>query len=605
MTRWPVRSLALLAGLGILLAASPALAQVQTLDTWRNVISATPFVNNNTGAPATIANQSVSAGSNRLLAVAVVMELSGPNTLTSLTASFGGVAMTSIATSGGISRQEHAALFLLVDSQIPGGPNTLSVAFNVSGGGGGTTVTGLHVHWGSYAGVDQAAPVNDSASANAAAASVAFGSQVDYLTDGQVVYAAGNGGTPANVTPPPPGPPAFTQRVATTSSNHSSFVADTNPLPAGGFYVAATNVAFGGTTSAWSAVAVAALRPAPSSADLSVTKTGPASAFRGDPITYVATFANAGPSSVTGATIADAFPAVLLSPAWTCVAAGGATCPAPGASGSITVDLPSGGSLTFTVTATISPTFTGNLVNTATITAPAGTTDPVPGNNSASVTTVVVAQTQVADVSVTKTGPAGPLAVGANATWTITVGNNGPATAQNVLLSDPLPAGTTWVSTTTSVGTCSGTATVSCSFGPLASGATATVTIVATINALGTKSNTATVSNPNGSDYDPNPANDLSTWLTTVSGAAACGTPGGPGPGGTLSGVVNTYYPATASVPPARRTRASPSARRGGPRRRSRAATCCSSSRCRTPPSTRRTPPTTVVATARAPAPSW
>ena len=293
---------------------------------------------------------------------------------------------------------------------------------------------------------------------------------------------------------------------------------------------------------------MAALRPAPSSADLSVTKTGPASAFRGDPITYVVTFANAGPSSVAGATIADAFPAVLLSPAWTCVAAGGATCPAAGASGSITVDLPSGGSLTFTVTATISPTFTGNLVNTATITAPAGTTDPVPGNNSASVTTVVVAQTQVADVSVTKTGPAGPLAVGANATWTITVGNNGPATAQNVLLSDPLPAGTTWVSTTTSVGTCSGTATVSCSFGPLASGATATVTIVATINALGTKSNTATVSNPNGSDYDPNPTNNSSTWLTTVSGTPTCGTPGGPGPGGTLSGVINTYYPATASV---------------------------------------------------------
>jgi hypothetical protein len=103
----------------------------------------------------------------------------------------------------------------------------------------------------------------------------------------------------------------------------------------------------------------------------------------------------------------------------------------------------------------------------------------------------------------------------------------------------------TWVSTTPGVGTCSGTALVTCSFGAMANGATATVTIVATITALGTKSNTATVSNLNGSDYDPDPTNDTSTWLTTVSGALACGTPGGPGPGGTLSGVINTYYPGT------------------------------------------------------------
>ena len=169
-------------------------------------------------------------------------------------------------------------------------------------------------------------------------------------------------------------------------------------------------------------------------------------------------------------------------------------------------------------------------------------------NNSASVTTVVVAQTQNADVSVAKTGPSGPVAVGSNVTWSIVATNNGPATAQNVILSDPLPAGATWISTSTSVGTCSGSSTITCSFGPLANGATATVTIVARVDAFGTKSNTATVSNPNGSDYDPNPTNNSSTWLTTVSGSPTCGTPGGPGPGGTLTGVVNTYYPGTASV---------------------------------------------------------
>src|SRR5205085_1274932 len=48
-----------------------------------------------------------------------------------------------------------------------------------------------------------------------------------------------------------------------------------------------------------------------------------------------------------------------------------------------TINLPAGSSLTYTVTATISTSATGNLVNTVTVAAPGGTTDPTPGNNSA------------------------------------------------------------------------------------------------------------------------------------------------------------------------------------------------------------------------------
>ena len=40
-----------------------------------------------------------------------------------------------------------------------------------------------------------------------------------------------------------------------------------------------------------------------------------------------------------------------------------------------------GGSITYTITVNVPSTYTGNLVNTATVTAPAGVTDPVPGNN--------------------------------------------------------------------------------------------------------------------------------------------------------------------------------------------------------------------------------
>src|SRR6185436_16398539 len=70
---------------------------------------------------------------------------------------------------------------------------------------------------------------------------------------------------------------------------------------------------------------------------------------------------------------------------WTCVAAGGATCTAGPVTGNIadTVDLPVGGTATFTLVLTTVSTATGNLVNTATVAAPPGTTDPVPANNSA------------------------------------------------------------------------------------------------------------------------------------------------------------------------------------------------------------------------------
>ncbi len=72
---------------------------------------------------------------------------------------------------------------------------------------------------------------------------------------------------------------------------------------------------------------------------------------------------------------------------WTCNHAGGAS----GCDGvtnstadfSDTVDLPNGSSITYTVTANISSGASGNLDNTVSVGPPAGTTDPTPGNDSA------------------------------------------------------------------------------------------------------------------------------------------------------------------------------------------------------------------------------
>src|SRR4029077_6656729 len=101
-------------------------------------------------------------------------------------------------------------------------------------------------------------------------------------------------------------------------------------------------------------------------ADLAVTKTdGVTTATPGGSVTYTITASNAGPSSATGSTVADPFPASLTC-TWTCVGAGGGTCTASG-SGNLndTVSLPSGGSVTYTASCMISASATGTLSNTA------------------------------------------------------------------------------------------------------------------------------------------------------------------------------------------------------------------------------------------------
>ena len=55
-------------------------------------------------------------------------------------------------------------------------------------------------------------------------------------------------------------------------------------------------------------------------ADLSVTKTdGQTAAVPGQAVTYTIVVSNAGPSSVTGATVTDTLSASLVNATWTCI----------------------------------------------------------------------------------------------------------------------------------------------------------------------------------------------------------------------------------------------------------------------------------------------
>ena len=256
-------------------------------------------------------------------------------------------------------------------------------------------------------------------------------------------------------------------------------------------------------------------------ANLAITKTnGVTQVNAGSNTVYTIVASNAGPSAAPGSTVADTAPAACTAFTWTCVGAGGATCPANG-SGSInaSVGLPVGGTATFSVTCAVSGAAVGNLVNTATVATGAGVTDPTPGNNSATDTDTILASQ--ADVSITKTDGQASDVPGTTISYTIVASNAGPAAAPSVAIADTLPAsltGVTWTCVGAGGGTCAANGAGNIAdTANLPNGASVTYTVNGTIaaNATGTLSNTATAT-VGGGITDPNAANNSATDTTTL-----------------------------------------------------------------------------------------
>jgi uncharacterized repeat protein (TIGR01451 family) len=119
------------------------------------------------------------------------------------------------------------------------------------------------------------------------------------------------------------------------------------------------------------------------------------------------------------------------------------------------------------------------------------------------------------DLAVTKTAPGG-VTSGSNMDYTIAVSNVGSGAAAAATMTDVLPAGVSFVSCTTPVGTCTNSGgTVTASFGTLGpgSGTTVTLTVNVTAAAGSTISNTANVST---TTPEPNRSNNSSSASTTV-----------------------------------------------------------------------------------------
>ena len=262
-----------------------------------------------------------------------------------------------------------------------------------------------------------------------------------------------------------------------------------------------------------------------SSSDLAITKTGPGTANAGGTIAWTITVTNNGPDPETAATLIDNLPAgtTFNSLVQNNGPTAGCSDPGQGNPGTVNCTFPllaSGASAQFTLTVNISPTLTGTLNNTATITGE--NADPNTNNNSATAPATVTAS---ADLTINKSGPASANA-GTNITYTITLTNSGPSNAANVSLTDAIPANTTFVSESQTNGqtfSCTnppagGTGTVTCTIASFGIGsATFSITVHINPGATGTITNTANVATTTS---DPNSSGNNPTVVTTVTNSA-------------------------------------------------------------------------------------
>ena len=222
----------------------------------------------------------------------------------------------------------------------------------------------------------------------------------------------------------------------------------------------------------------------------------------GETVTFNIIVTNGGPDEATGVIVTDTFPTGLIN---------------------ITIGTPSQGTFTFLggvltwdvgnlgreasanleIIAVVNQT--GNIINTANVT---GTTfDPNPDNNNS---TVTLNGQPVADLAITKEVNDTSPTMGQTVSFTLTVYNNGPSTANNIKIMDYWPIGLgTPTEDSISAGTWSFTPLIGDPFysgillwniTSLVSGGSAQLVVNATANQLGQINNTASVT---GDEFDP------------------------------------------------------------------------------------------------------
>ncbi|TML85180.1 MAG: DUF11 domain-containing protein [Actinobacteria bacterium] len=120
------------------------------------------------------------------------------------------------------------------------------------------------------------------------------------------------------------------------------------------------------------------------------------------------------------------------------------------------------------------------------------------------------------DLAITKTDSPDPVSGGALLTYTLTVTNTKGDTANNVVVTDSLPSAVTFVSVSSTKGSCTGTNPISCNIGTVAFNELVSIMIVVRPSNPGTITNTAVVT---GREHEHDPSNNTASATTLVQGA--------------------------------------------------------------------------------------
>ncbi|MFF3109145.1 glycine-rich protein, partial [Kitasatospora sp. NPDC057904] len=211
----------------------------------------------------------------------------------------------------------------------------------------------------------------------------------------------------------------------------------------------------------------------------------------GQQITWQVKVTNNGPSRARNVVVTDQVPTGVSGAAMvndqdsgSCTITNGtATCPA--------VEIPVNGTASWTLSGTLSSDATTTPTNSATVT---GGPDP-----SASTRTAVASPTATpspqANLTISKTLLTSPVVPGAQIQWRVTVTNNGPSRARNVVVTDQVPSGVIGASMAASDGTTCpiGNGVATCPAVEIPAGSSATWTLSGTLdpNATTTPTNTA------------------------------------------------------------------------------------------------------------------
>ncbi|WP_281330023.1 DUF11 domain-containing protein [Polyangium sp. 6x1] len=324
-----------------------------------------------------------------------------------------------------------------------------------------------------------------------------------------------------------------------TSGSGGTFITQCNlgTVPSGGRVTVRVTVSAADTAQINDVATVSSATPDPNTAnnqatgkveftglaDLSIDKTGPASVVAGTHLTYVITVANDGPSTALGVSVSDTLPEGVSFVSVT-TSAGSCSNGQPGARDVHCGlgNLAAGASAQITIVGFVAPDVAPGTILFNECVVSSATADPDNGNNQDSVQTVVAGS---ADLSVTKDDSSDPVQAGNALTYTVIVHNAGPSMAGGVLITDTLPAGTSFVSgedgNGATVCTLLQNGDVVCDLGSIAPGASKTVFITALVSPSvpdGTLlTNTAVVSSVTA---DPDPIDNTATETTLVETSA-------------------------------------------------------------------------------------